>query len=194
MGVGCFDAGFFAMSPKQVERADPMVRLALVTGYEAMEMAGIVPGRTMSSKATRIATYFDQGNDGWSEYNPSHRNSAVPGGFHSFGTAVDAGCTALWTGEVDTVIAGGASLITDLDERYDLSRTGQSKIWDKDADGHCPGEGVGAVVIKRLEDAEADNDNILAVVLSAATNYSADAKSSPRPHGGAQEAIYRQGT
>jgi asperthecin polyketide synthase len=186
--TGHFDAGFFAMSPKEVEQTDPMMRLALVTAYEAMEMAGIVPGRTMSSKTSRICTYFDHGSDG-----------TVLGGICGYTTAVDAGCTALWAGDVDTVIAGGANIFTDLDNHADLCnnsfpfKTGQSKVWDRDVNGYCRTEGIGAVVIKRLEDAEADNDNILAVVLSAASDHSGDVRSITRPHAGAQEANYRQG-
>ena len=186
--TGYFDAGFFAMSPKEVEQTDPMMRLALVTAYEAMEMAGIVPGRTMSSKTSRICTYFDHGSDG-----------TVLGGICGYTTAVDAGCTALWAGDVDTVIAGGANIFTDLDNHADLCnnsfpfKTGQCKVWDRDINGYCRAEGIGAVVIKRLEDAEADNDNILAVVLSAASDLSGDVRSITRPHAGAQEANYRQG-
>jgi acyl transferase domain-containing protein len=48
------------------------------------------------------------------------------------------------------------------------------------------------VVLKRLEDAEADNDNILAVVLSAATSHSAEAVSITHPHDAAQAFLYNQ--
>jgi acyl transferase domain-containing protein len=48
------------------------------------------------------------------------------------------------------------------------------------------------VVLKRLEDAEADNDNILAVVLSAATSHSAEAVSITHPHDAAQAYLYDQ--
>lgn len=51
---------------------------------------------------------------------------------------------------------------------------------------------MGSVVLKRLEDAEADNDNILGVILSAATNHSAEAVSITHPHTGSQAALYRQ--
>lgn len=43
----------------------------------------------------------------------------------------------------------------------------------------------------RLEDAEADNDNILGVILSAATNHSCDAVSITHPHAGAQTDLYK---
>jgi acyl transferase domain-containing protein len=193
--TGYFDAGFFAMSTKEAEQTGPMMRLALVTGYEAMEMAGIVPGRTMSSKSSRIATYFDHGGGDWGDPNVSQN----VGGIRGYTTALEAGCTALWAGDVDTVIAGGANIITDLDNHASLcnasflSKTGECKVLDKDADGYCRGEGIGAVVIKRLEDAEADNDNILAVVHSTATNHRVDVRPIIYPHTDAQEATYHQG-
>lgn len=105
---------------------------------------------------------------------------------------------ALWAGETDTALAGGVNIITDPDNyaglgnAHFLSKTGQCKVWDKDADGYCRAEGIGSVVIKRLEDAEADNDNILAVITSAATNHSADAISITHPHAGHQRDNYRR--
>ncbi|EEQ30779.1 conidial yellow pigment biosynthesis polyketide synthase [Microsporum canis CBS 113480] len=222
---GYFDAGFFNMSPREAEQTDPMQRLALVTAYEAMEMAGVVPGRTPSTHPSRIGTFYGQASDDWRELNASQNIStyAVPGGERAFANgrinyffkfsgpsfnldtacssglaAVQAACSALWAGEADTVIAGGLNVITDPDNycglgnAHFLSKTGQCKVWDKDADGYCRADGIGSVVIKRLEDAEADNDNILAVVLGARTNHSAEAISITHPHAGAQRANYRQ--
>ena len=45
--------------------------------------------------------------------------------------------------------------------------------------------------MKKLEDAEADNDNILGVILDTATNHSADAISITHPHAGAQSYLYQ---
>lgn len=111
--------------------------------------------------------------------------------------AVNAACSALWAGEADTVIAGGLNVITDPDnfaqlgKGHFLSKTGQCKVWDESADGYCRADGVGSVVIKRLEDAEADNDNIIAVILSAATNHSAEAASITQPYAPAQVHNYQ---
>ncbi|CAG8058756.1 unnamed protein product [Penicillium salamii] len=115
----------------------------------------------------------------------------------SSSAAVHTACNALWAGEVDMALAGGLNVITDPDNfaglcsSHFLSRTGQCKVWDRDADGYCRGDGIGCVVLKRLEDAEADNDNILGVILSAATNHSANAISITHPHAGAQIDNYR---
>ncbi|KAL5343924.1 hypothetical protein BJX70DRAFT_405163 [Aspergillus crustosus] len=222
---GLFDAGFFNMSPTEAEQTDPMQRLALVTAYEAMEMAGLVPGRTASSNPKRIGAYYGQASDDWRELNASQNIStyAVPGGVRAFGNgrinyffnfpgpsfsldtacssglaAVQVACSALWAGEADTALAGGLNVITDPDNYaglgcgHFLSKTGQCKVWDETADGYCRADGIGSVVIKRLEDAEADNDNIIAVVISAATNHSAEAISITHPHAGNQKDNYRQ--
>jgi monodictyphenone polyketide synthase len=66
------------------------------------------------------------------------------------------------------------------------------KTWDTDADGYCRGDGVASIVMKRLEDAEADNDNKYGVILGAGTNHSADAVSITHPHADAQSYLYRR--
>ena len=96
------------------------------------------------------------------------------------------------------VVTGGLNVITSpeifsmLCKGYFLSKTGQCKVWDNSADGYCRADGVGSVVIKRLEDATVDNDNILAVISAGATNHSAEAISITHPHAGAQMDNYRQ--
>lgn len=65
------------------------------------------------------------------------------------------------------------------------------KTWDAEADGYCRADGIGSVVLKRLEDAEADNDNILGVILGAGTNHSAEAVSITHPDAVAQAELTR---
>lgn len=107
-------------------------------------------------------------------------------------------CTTLWAGDADTVVAGGLNILTNSDafaglsNGHFLSKTGGCKTWDVNADGYCRGDGIGSVVMKRLEDAEADHDNILGVILSGATNHSAEAVSITHPHAGAQSYLYEQ--
>lgn len=67
---------------------------------------------------------------------------------------------------------------------------GNCNTFDDGADGYCRADGVGTIILKRLEDAQADNDPILGVVLGAYTNHSAEAVSITRPHAGAQEYIF----
>lgn len=107
----------------------------------------------------------------------------------SFQTA----CTSLWSGDTDTAVAGGMNVLTNSDafaglsHGHFLSKTPNAcKTWDAEADGYCRADAVGSIVMKRLEDAEADNDNILGVILAAATNHSAEAISITHPHAGHQ--------
>ncbi|KAG0644935.1 polyketide synthase [Hyphodiscus hymeniophilus] len=106
--------------------------------------------------------------------------------------AIHLACNSLWRGDCDTAVAGGTNMIFNpdghagLDKGFFLSSTGNCKAFDDAADGYCRAEGVATVIIKRLEDALAENDPILAVILDTKTNHSAMSESMTRPHLGAQ--------
>ena len=110
--------------------------------------------------------------------------------------AIHLACNSLWKGDCDTALAGGTNVMTNpdnfcgLDKGHFLSRTGNCKTFDDSADGYCRADGVGTVILKRLEDAQADNDPIQGVILGAYTNHSAEAVSITRPHAGAQSFIF----
>lgn len=112
--------------------------------------------------------------------------------------AIHIACTSLRSGECDTAVAGGVNIMTNpdifagLSRGQFLSKVGPCQTFDNDADGYCRADGIGTVIIKRLHDAEADNDNILAVILGSATNHSAEAISITHPHAKAQEFLYKK--
>ncbi len=112
--------------------------------------------------------------------------------------AIHLACSALISRECDTALAGGANIMTASDLFAGLSRggflspTGSCKTWDENADGYCRADGVGTVVLKRLEDAIADRDNIQAVIKSIATNHSANAISITHPHAETQQKLLRK--
>jgi len=108
-------------------------------------------------------------------------------------SSLQTACTSLWNGDTDTAVAGGMNVLTNSDafaglsHGHFLSKTPNAcKTWDAEADGYCRADAIGSIVMKRLEDAEADNDNILGVILAAATNHSAEAISITHPHAGHQ--------
>jgi acyl transferase domain-containing protein len=115
----------------------------------------------------------------------------------SSSTAVLLACNALIARDCDTALAGGGSVLTSptpyagLSRANFLSPTGGCKTFCNDADGYCRGEGVGVVVLKRLEDAIADNDNIQAVIRGGARNYSSNATSITHPSTEAQQLLYK---
>ncbi|KAH9900317.1 polyketide synthase [Xylariomycetidae sp. FL2044] len=115
----------------------------------------------------------------------------------SSAAALQVACTSLWVKECDTAIVGGLSCMTNSDIFSGLSR-GQflskehnCNTFDNDADGYCRADGCASVIVKRLDDAIADKDNVLAVILGTLTNHSADAISITHPHGPTQSVLSR---
>ncbi|KAK4235039.1 conidial yellow pigment biosynthesis polyketide synthase [Achaetomium macrosporum] len=113
----------------------------------------------------------------------------------SSAAAMQVACTALWARDCDTAIVGGLSCMTNpdifsgLSRGQFLSKKGPCATFDNEADGYCRADGCASVVVKRLEDALADQDRVLAVILGTATNHSADAISITHPHGPTQAAL-----
>ncbi|KAL8787344.1 MAG: hypothetical protein Q9195_007803 [Heterodermia aff. obscurata] len=211
------------MSPREALQTDPGQRLALVTAYEALEMAGFVPNRTPSTQLSRIGTFYGQTVDEYKEQNMPQAIDTyfIPGSLRAFGpgrinrhfkfggpatsldtacssgsVALNTACVSIWDGECDMAVVGGINIVTGSDNFVGLSAggflssTGGCKTFDDAADGYCRADTVASVVIKRLDAAKADNDNILGIILSAATNYAADAVSITRPHSLTQESLY----
>lgn len=151
----------------------------------------------------KVDTYFIPG--GCRAFAPGRINYFFKFGGPSFScdtacssslATIQIACTSLLHGESNMVVAGGLNVLTSVDgfaglsRGHFLSKTGSCKTFDCNADGYCRADGVGSIVMKRLEDAERDNDNILAVILGSATNHSADAISITHPHAPTQASLY----
>lgn len=93
--------------------------------------------------------------------------------------AVERACEPLMSGAASLVIAGGVHLIHDLtfwsvfSQLGALSRRQQIRPFDADADGLLIGEGVGAVILKRLDEALRDGDRVYAVIRGVGTSSDA---------------------
>lgn len=72
-----------------------------------------------------------------------------------------------------------------------LAADGLCKTFDNAADGYARGEACGMIVLKRLSDAERDNDNVLAVISGSAINQDGPSSALPVPNGLAQEEVIR---
>lgn len=118
------------------------------------------PGVLANVIAGRIANRLDLGG----------ANYTVDAACASSLAAVDLGVKELVTGGSDMVLCGGADLHNSINDYllfasvHALSRKGQCRSFDADADGITLGEGVGAVLLKRLSDAERDGDRIYSVI------------------------------
>ncbi|MGC3025729.1 amino acid adenylation domain-containing protein [Burkholderia sp. DN3021] len=113
-------------------------------------------------------------------------------------TAIHTASQNLRTGECDLAIAGGVNLILSPDNSIAVSRTralapdGRCKTFDAAADGFVRSEGCGALVLKRLSDALAAGDRVLAVLRGSAVNHDGASSGFTAPNGRAQEAVIRQ--
>lgn len=69
---------------------------------------------------------------------------------------------------------------------------GNCNAFDDGANGYCRADAVGSVILKRLEDAEADNDPIFGVIVGSTTNHCGQTDSITRPHEGDQSSVFRR--
>lgn len=208
------------MSPREAKTVDPTQRLLLMTAYEALEMAGYSDhqGRRIGTFFGQATDDYRETNAGQHidlYYIPGGMRAFGPGrlNYHfkwdgpsytidtacsSSATALEFAYNALVTGDCEMALAGGGNIMSGPQMFAGLSRggfvspTGACKTFSDDADGYCRGEGVGVVVLKRLDRAVADGDNIKAVIKSIMTNHSANAASITHPHSLTQQKLYQQ--
>ncbi len=90
--------------------------------------------------------------------------------------AVHLACQSLLNFECDMALAGGVTIEIPHGRGYIyhdgeiLSRDGHCRAFDASSSGTIFGSGLGLVVLRRLEDAIADRDNIRAIILGSAIN------------------------
>ena len=94
----------------------------------------------------------------------------VDGACASSFLAVDIACRELLSGRCDMALAGGvhasnsSPILIIFSQMNGLSRKGQIRPFDSEADGTLLSEGAGCLVLKRREDAERDQDRVYAVI------------------------------
>ncbi|RYO74938.1 hypothetical protein DL764_010620 [Monosporascus ibericus] len=112
--------------------------------------------------------------------------------------AVHQGVQALRTGESRVAVACGTQMILGpevfvFESKMEmLSPTGRSRMWDADADGYARGEGVAAIVMKRLSDAIADGDHIECLIRGTGANQDGYSNGITVPSSEAQAALIHQ--
>ncbi|MEU8340638.1 beta-ketoacyl synthase N-terminal-like domain-containing protein [Spirillospora sp. NPDC048832] len=110
-------------------------------------------------------------------------------------TALHLAVRALRGGECRYALVCGSNLILSANLMVSLCQTralspeGRSKSFLASADGYGRGEGVGALVLMRLDEAEREGRPVLAVVRGTAVNHDGAASSLTAPNGPAQEEV-----
>ena len=112
--------------------------------------------------------------------------------------AVHLACQSLRAGESDLALAGGVNVILSPDAMVLFSKWGMMapdgacKTFDAAADGFVRAEGCAVIALKRLADAQAAGDPILAVIRGSAVNSDGRSSGLTVPNGPAQQAVLRR--
>jgi len=110
-------------------------------------------------------------------------------------TAVHEACEHLYRGECEMAVAGGVNLYLHpssyigLCSMRMLTPGSKCKSFGKGGDGFLPGEGVGAVLLKRLSRAVEDRDNIYAVIRGTGINHGGKTRGYTVPNPTAQSEL-----
>jgi len=186
------DAGY---SPRSLDNLKCGVYLGIMNSEYGVMMhdhmaalgASAAMGKSAAIAAARIAYYL----------NLKGPAISIDTACSSSLVATHLACQALLNGEVDMALAGGVSLYL-TPEAYVamcsagmLAPDGQCKTFDNRADGFVPGEGAGAVVLKRLSDAEADRDFIYGVIVASGLNQDGKTNGITAPSVTSQSALTR---
>ncbi|MBQ4810066.1 amino acid adenylation domain-containing protein [Pseudoalteromonas luteoviolacea] len=196
-----FDAGFFAISPKEAQSMDPQQRLSMELAWQCFEDAGLSPS---TFKNTQTGVYLGCSNTDYQELatgniDPHFLTGMSTGVFanrisHYFNfqgpsETVDTACSSslvalhkavndFKAGEINAALVGGVNLLI-TKSRYVsfsklgvLSPRGRCKTLDADADGYVRGEGVGMVLLLPLERALAENLTIYGVIKGSSVGHS----------------------
>ena len=111
--------------------------------------------------------------------------------------AIHLACQGLRNKECRLALAGGVNVILSpqlfsaLSRARMLAADGKCKTFDAAGDGFVRGEGCGIVVLKRLEDAIAEGDRILALIRGSAVNQDGPSSGLTAPNGPSQESVIR---
>jgi len=104
---------------------------------------------------------------------------------------------SLQKGESDIALAGGVQLNSHpgfsvtFSKAKMLSPDGRCKTFDKEANGYVRGEGCGVIILKRVSDARADGDTIMALMRGSAVNQDGPSGGLTVPSGPAQVRVIR---
>ncbi len=217
-----FDAAFFNISPREARSMDPQQRVFLQACWHGIEHAGYDPkslggqrcgvfvgcsagdyhqlsrreqlsgqgftGAAPSILAARISYLLDL-------HGPS---LSIDTACSSSLVAIATACDSLLSGGSDMAMAGGVNVMAGPAMQIMtaqvgmLSPQGRCFTFDERADGIANGEGVGVIVLKRLDDAERDRDRIYGVIEGWGINQDGRTNGITAPNADSQTRLQRQ--
>ena len=218
--IRSYDASFFGISPREAQAMDPAQHIMLELCWEGFERAGYTRNQLSGSGTGVFLGVSNNGATSGRPldlkgYSIAGSASATMAGRLSYALGlqgpsltVDTACSsslvathlasnALRQGECDMALVGGVSLLLTPGIHIEFSRLrglsvdGRCKAFSDDTDGTGFSEGAAVVVLKRLSDAQRDNDDIHAVLRSTAVMHGGHTASLTTPSGPGQVSLIR---
>ncbi|CAM2067521.1 Amino acid adenylation domain-containing protein [Sulfidibacter corallicola] len=198
-----FDAQLFKMTPVEARSIDPQERLLLETVWACLENAGYTSAE-LNRLAGRVGVFTGSMWSEYQQHAANQGQAAVsfPSSManrisHFFGfkgpsiavntscssamTALHYACRSIKAGDCKAAIIGGVNLMSHpyhlglLHAMDFLSDQKEPRPFGLHADGWVPGEGVGAIIVKSVRDAQRDGDTIHGVIKGTALGFSGQA-------------------
>lgn len=196
-----FDAEFFGMTEQEVRNTDPQQRIFLQECWKAMEDAGYCTHALDPKVRAATGVFAGASKLGFDRLGPDRGVDLPRTSFGDMvnrvsyqldlggpSKPVDTACSSalvalheavesLRSGECAMALVGGVNLYlhpstyAELGAVKMLSNRAECPAFGIGGNGIVPGEGVGVVVLKRLADAQRDNDHVRAVVRGTAVNH-----------------------
>ncbi|MDC8103587.1 amino acid adenylation domain-containing protein [Chryseobacterium sp. B21-037] len=154
---------------------------------ERMKGNFVTPAGIASSIANRISYFF----------NFNGPSMAVDTMCSSSLTAIHLACNDLIVGNTDVAVAGGVNISVHPNKYLMLSQgrfvsgAGRCESFGMGGDGYVPGEGVGAVLLKRVSEAIKDGDHIYGLIKGTALNHGGKTNGYTVPNPKAQAAVIK---
>lgn len=217
-----FDNRLFKILPEEAAYLDPQQRILLEVCWEAFENAGYSPetlknkrvgvfvgvvqndfgfenilrseekmnitGMDHSFMSGRISYFFGL-------RGPS---ISIDTACSSSSVAIDTALKYLKDDDCDMALVCGVNIMfsPEITQKIAglgiLSQTGEVRAFDKDADGTVRGEGAAAVILKKLSDAQRDDDFIHSTIIASELNQDGESTSLTAPNGIAQEELLQR--
>lgn len=196
--IDLFNPAYFQLTPAEAKAMEPGQRLFLEVVWEAIEDAGYTKDKLNGSRTGVFVGHSAE--HSYKQLLGTNEPDAAVGNLSamlparvayllnlrgpslaidttcsSSLVALNQACRSIEAGEADMAIVGGVSviLLPVMDGESSMGNEaadGRCKAFDASADGTNVGEGVSAILIKRLEDAVQDRDVIHAVIRGSAVN------------------------